>query len=60
MTMKIILQIKRFNPEIDERPYFQEYTVEAQPNERLLDALMYIKRFEDGTLGFRKSCAHGV
>jgi hypothetical protein len=30
------------------------------PNERLLDALMQIKRFQDGSLGFRKSCAHGV
>ena len=58
--MKIMLKIKRFNPESDEKPYFQEYTVEANPNDRLLDALMHIKRFQDGTLGFRKSCAHGV
>ena len=58
--MKITLRIERFNPESDEKPYFQEYTVEANPNDRLLDALMYIKRFQDGTLGFRKSCAHGV
>ena len=35
--MKIILKVKRFNPESDARPYFQEYTVEANPNDRLLD-----------------------
>ena len=58
--MKIILKIKRFNPESDEKPYFQEYTVKATPTDRLLDALMHVKRFQDGTLGFRKSCAHGV
>ena len=58
--MKVMLKIKRFNPESDETPYVQEYTVDADPKDRLLDALMYIKRFEDGTLGFRKSCAHGV
>ena len=58
--MKIILNIQRFNPETDEKPYFQEYTVAVDPNERLLDALMQIKRFQDGSLGFRKSCAHGV
>jgi succinate dehydrogenase / fumarate reductase iron-sulfur subunit len=58
--MKIILKIKRFNPESDDSPYFQEYSVEASPNDRLLDALMHVKRFQDGTLGFRKSCAHGV
>jgi succinate dehydrogenase / fumarate reductase, iron-sulfur subunit len=58
--MKINLKIQRYNSETDERPYFQEYTLEADPNERLLDALMNIKRFQDGSLGFRKSCAHGV
>ena len=58
--MKIILKIQRYNPETDEAPYFQEYSVEADPNERLLDALMQVKRFQDGSLGFRKSCAHGV
>lgn len=58
--MKIILKIKRFNPERDDKPYYQEYTVEANLNDRLLDALMQVKRFQDGTLGFRKSCAHGV
>lgn len=58
--MKIVLKIQRFNPETDKKPYFKEYTVEADPNERLLDALMTVKRFQDGSLGYRKSCAHGV
>ena len=58
--MKIVLRIQRFNPDTDEAPYFQEYTVEAEPNERLLDALTQVKRFQDGSLGYRKSCAHGV
>jgi succinate dehydrogenase / fumarate reductase iron-sulfur subunit len=48
------------NPEMDGQPFYQEFTVETDPNERLLDALMYVKRFQDGSLGFRKSCAHGV
>jgi succinate dehydrogenase / fumarate reductase iron-sulfur subunit len=58
--MKIILNIQRFNPETDQAPHFQEYAVEADPNDRLLDALMTVKRFQDGSLAFRKSCAHGV
>lgn len=58
--MKIILKIQRFDPETDAAPYFQDYAVTAEPNERLLDALMRVKRFQDGSLGFRKSCAHGV
>jgi succinate dehydrogenase / fumarate reductase iron-sulfur subunit len=58
--MNIILKIQRYNPDTDKEPYVQEYTVEVEPNERLLDALVKIKRFQDGSLGFRKSCAHGV
>jgi len=58
--MKITLNIQRYNPDTDESPYVQSYAVEVTPTERLLDALMQIKRFQDGSLGFRKSCAHGV
>ncbi|MCP4691226.1 MAG: succinate dehydrogenase iron-sulfur subunit [Desulfobacterales bacterium] len=58
--MQIILRIKRFNPEVDPEPYFQDYTVEVDMNHRLLDALMLVKEHQDGGLGFRKSCAHGV
>jgi len=58
--MKISLEIQRFNPEKDTEPYFQTYTVDADPSERLLMVLMHIKRTQDPTLCFRKSCAHGV
>jgi succinate dehydrogenase / fumarate reductase iron-sulfur subunit len=58
--VKITLRIQRFNPEVDEKPYFRDYAVEVEPNDRVLDALMYVKGFVDGTLAFRKSCAHGV
>ena len=58
--MNVHLKIKRFNPEKDSGPYYQTYAVAAEPTDRLLDALMHIKRFEDGSLAFRKSCAHGV
>jgi succinate dehydrogenase / fumarate reductase iron-sulfur subunit len=58
--MKIILKIKRYHPENDKKSDFQDFTVDVDPNERLLDALMQVKRFQDGSLGFRKSCAHGV
>ncbi len=58
--MNITLKIKRYNPTVDDTSYYQSFTVDIEPNERLLDALMQIKRFQDGSLGFRKSCAHGV
>ena len=58
--MDIKLRIKRFDPETDTESRYQDFRIEADPDERILDALMRIKRFQDGTLGFRKSCAHGV
>jgi succinate dehydrogenase / fumarate reductase iron-sulfur subunit len=58
--MKVILEIQRFNPKKDHAPRLQRYDVEAGPNDRLLDALMHVKRVIDPTLGLRKSCAHGI
>jgi succinate dehydrogenase / fumarate reductase iron-sulfur subunit len=58
--MKITLEIQRFNPEKERTPEFKTYEVDVQPTDRILDALMKVKRFQDGTLSFRKSCAHGV
>ena len=58
--MQITLKIKRFNPETDQASYDQEFSVSAEPTDRVLDVLMYIKQHVDGTLSFRKSCAHGV
>ena len=58
--MNITLRIRRFNPETQDETRYQDFVVKVEPNERILDALMHIKRFQDGTLGFRKSCAHGV
>ncbi len=58
--MKVTLSIQRFNPEKDREPYFKDYEIEADSNERLLDSLMFIKTYIDGSLAFRKSCAHGI
>jgi succinate dehydrogenase / fumarate reductase iron-sulfur subunit len=58
--VKIILQIQRYNPKTDSKPYFKDYHVDVEPTARVLDALMQVKNFIDGTVAFRKSCAHGV
>lgn len=58
--MNVTLKILRFNPQSDETGHFQDFRVEVQPTDRVLDALMFVKRHLDGTLSFRKSCAHGV
>ena len=48
------------NPEVDAEPHWESYTVPAEPTDRILDALHKIKWEQDGTLTFRRSCAHGV
>lgn len=58
--MQVQLRIQRFNPEKDAKPHYEEYTVEADPTDRVLDALNQVKWHEDGTLTYRRSCAHGV
>jgi succinate dehydrogenase / fumarate reductase iron-sulfur subunit len=58
--VKITLQIQRYNPELNEQPHFEDYPVEVEPTDRILDALMQVKNYQDGTLALRRSCAHGV
>ena len=59
-TLTVHLRVKRYNPETDRRPHWQEFVVEAEPTDRVLDALHTAKWSIDGTLTFRRSCAHGV
>ncbi len=58
--MQVTLKIRRFNSEKDSEPWWGEYKFEAEPTDRLLDALNHVKWYLDGTLTYRRSCAHGV
>ncbi|HET7636259.1 MAG TPA: succinate dehydrogenase iron-sulfur subunit [Candidatus Limnocylindria bacterium] len=58
--MDVELRIRRFNPEIDQAPHWETYHLEAEPTDRVLDLLHQVKWYQDGTLTFRRSCAHGV
>jgi succinate dehydrogenase / fumarate reductase iron-sulfur subunit len=58
--MDVQLRIRRFNPEADLEPHWEEYTVPAEPSDRVLDLLHQVKWYQDGTLTFRRSCGHGV
>ena len=52
--------IRRFDPEVDDEPRWVDYDVELYPTDRVLDALHKIKWEVDGSLTFRRSCAHGI
>lgn len=58
--VEVTLRIKRFNPEQDQKAHFEEYKVEVEGTDRVLDALNQVKWYQDGTLTYRRSCAHGI
>ncbi|MCL6553787.1 MAG: succinate dehydrogenase iron-sulfur subunit [Firmicutes bacterium] len=58
--MTVRFRIKRFDPERDRAPHWEEYDVPVEPTDRVLDGLHYIKWYLDGTLTLRRSCAHGI
>jgi succinate dehydrogenase / fumarate reductase iron-sulfur subunit len=59
-TMNVTVKIKRYDPEKDARAYWAEYRLDVRPTDRVLDVLNQIKWEMDGSLSYRRSCAHGV
>jgi succinate dehydrogenase / fumarate reductase iron-sulfur subunit len=59
--MRVHLRIRRYNPELREKPWWGEYTLEdVAPEDTVLDLLHRVKWTVDGSLALRRSCAHGV
>ncbi|MET9799443.1 succinate dehydrogenase iron-sulfur subunit [Streptomyces sp. NPDC006368] len=56
----VTFRIRRFNPEISDEATWQDFQIEIDPKERVLDGLHKIKWDVDGSLTFRRSCAHGI
>ncbi|BBY57361.1 succinate dehydrogenase iron-sulfur subunit [Mycolicibacterium sarraceniae] len=59
-SVMVTMKIARFNPEDPDAAGYQSFRVPCLPSDRLLNLLIYIKSYLDGTLTFRRSCAHGV
>jgi succinate dehydrogenase / fumarate reductase iron-sulfur subunit len=60
VASEVTFRIRRFLPEVDAEPHWEEYTVPLYPTDRVLTALESIKGELDGTLTFRRSCGHGI
>ncbi len=58
-AVMVTLKIARFNPEDPDSAGYQSFRVPCLPSDRLLNLLIYVKSYLDGTLTFRRSCAHG-
>jgi succinate dehydrogenase / fumarate reductase, iron-sulfur subunit len=59
-AVTVTVKILRYNPEVSEESRWESYQVSAEPTDRVLDALHKVKWDLDGSLTFRRSCAHGV
>ena len=59
--MKLNFSLYRYNPDVDQKPYMKEYTLEVEEGSdmMLLDALILLKE-QDPTISFRRSCREGV
>ncbi|MFJ6568013.1 succinate dehydrogenase iron-sulfur subunit [Streptomyces sp. NPDC091292] len=56
----VTFRVRRFNPEVSAESTWEDFQLEIDPKERVLDGLHKIKWELDGTLTFRRSCAHGI
>jgi succinate dehydrogenase / fumarate reductase iron-sulfur subunit len=59
-NVRLTLRIRRYNVELRADPWWDEFHVNMEPTDRLLDALHWVKWYRDGTLALRRSCAHGI
>lgn len=54
------LQVRRYQPESGEGPYWQRYDVDLDPTLSVLDGLLQIRDRQDGTLVVRCSCRAAI
>lgn len=58
--MKCTFIVYRYDPEGDGESHYQEYRVDAEPTDKIVDCLNKIRWEQDPTLAFRASCVHGI
>jgi succinate dehydrogenase / fumarate reductase iron-sulfur subunit len=58
--MKYTFRILRYDPSLDDCPYFEDFPYETAEKKSLLEALMDVRNDQDCTLSFRYSCRESV
>ncbi|MDP3704717.1 MAG: succinate dehydrogenase iron-sulfur subunit [Legionellaceae bacterium] len=61
-SRNVSLSIYRYNPEVDDKPYMQDYrmTISANSDPMILTLLERLKAEQDATISYRRSCREGV
>jgi succinate dehydrogenase / fumarate reductase, iron-sulfur subunit len=60
VLMEVKLKVRRFDPEGSGEPGYQQYTVEMPENATVLDTLIEVREYHDGTLSLRCSCRSAI
>ncbi len=58
--MEIKLKVFRYLPNNGNKPHYDTYIMQVNPTDRVLDVLEQVRADSDPSLGYRRSCAHGV
>ena len=58
--MKVKLKVKRTNSENGGAGGYSQYVIDAPENTTLLDALITVREYHDGTLALRCSCRSAI
>src|SRR2546429_6688 len=54
------LRIRRYDPQSGEAAYWEDHTVEMEPKQSVLDAILKVKDDTDGSIGIRCSCQQAI
>lgn len=60
LATNVTFSILRYDPEVGDGAYWEDFVVSCFPTDRVLTALEKIKGEQDGSLTFRRSCGHGI
>jgi succinate dehydrogenase / fumarate reductase iron-sulfur subunit len=58
--MEVKLRVRRYDPESGQEPEYRRYTVDMPEASTVLDALIEVREFHDGTLSLRCSCRSAI
>jgi succinate dehydrogenase / fumarate reductase iron-sulfur subunit len=58
--MNVKLKVRRYDPESGAEATYQQYNVDMPDNATLLDALIHVREYQDGTLALRCSCRSAI
>jgi len=54
------LRLRRYDPEAEAAPYWEEHTVRLEPHRSVLEAILQAKARFDGSIGIRCSCRAAI